>query len=115
MFKTIKKSDEISELFKVGKLVSFRHFSVFYVDSKESKIAFIAGKKLGNSVKRNYLKRKLRRVYIENQPWFAGKKAIIVAKYKLLAADDKDIDRDFKRVTRRSFEESGKKDSSPGN
>lgn len=111
MFNTIKRSDEISQLFNKGKMISFRHFSIFYVDSTESQIAFIAGKKLGNSVKRNYLRRKLKRVYLENQDWFLNKKAIIVAKYKLLTASDDDVKSDFRRVLKRSFENSDKKDS----
>ena len=93
-------------------MISFRHFSIFYVDSNESQIAFIAGKKLGNSVKRNYLRRKLKRVYLENQDWFLDKKAIIVAKYKLLTANDDEVLRDFRRVLKRSFEKSAKKDIS---
>ncbi len=108
VFKTIKKSDEISHLFEVGCRVSFRHFFVLYIESEEPKIAFIAGKKLGNSVKRNHLRRKLKRVYLENYNWFEGKKALIVAKQSLLTAKDDEVRHNFKKVIKRIDKKNGK-------
>ncbi len=101
MFKTIKKGNEISDLFNSGERVSFKYFYVFYFLSDDPRIAFIAGKKLGNSVTRNHLRRKLKRLYIENNFWFQNKKAIIVAKHSLLSANDKEIKRNFKKVVNR--------------
>ena len=104
MFNTIKKRDEISELFNKGNFISFKHFSVIYVSSEEPKIAFIAGKKAGNSVKRNKMRRKLKRVYLEHKSWFSDKRALIVAKRSLNDADDADVRQNFERVTRRNRE-----------
>ena len=104
MFNTIKKSDEISELFKEGSFVPFKHFFVYYVSADKSQSAFIAGKKLGNSVTRNKLRRKLKRVYLEHTHWFSDKKAIIVAKNSLVSASDKDVKNNFERAIRRKIE-----------
>ena len=101
MFKTIKKGDEISELFSSGKRISFRYFYVFYSTTEDARIAFIAGKKLGNSVTRNHLRRKLKRAYVENKTWFEDKKAIIVAKHSLLSAKDEEVKKNFRRVVRK--------------
>ena len=111
MFNTIKKRDEISELFNSGKFVSFKHFSVIFLSSEDSKIAFIAGKKIGNSVKRNKMRRKLKRVYVEHENWFEKKRALLVAKRSLIDADDEEIKNNFERVVRRNSERSGKKSS----
>ena len=102
MFNTIKKRDEISELFKSGNFISFKYFSVIYVSSNEPRIAFIAGKKAGNSVKRNKMRRKLKRVYIEHRNWFTDKCALIVAKRNLFEANDEDVRQNFEKVVRRS-------------
>ena len=104
MFNTIKKRDEISWLFNEGNFISFKYFSVIYVSSETPEIAFIAGKKAGNSVKRNKMRRKLKRVYIEHKSWFSDKRALIVAKRSLFEADDELVRQNFERVTRRNVE-----------
>ena len=108
VFKTIKKGSEISHLFEIGDRISFRHFFVLYTKSEDPKIAFIAGRKLGNSVKRNYLRRKLKRIYVENNSWFKDKQALIIAKASLLTAQDDDVRHNFKRVTKKIDEKNSK-------
>ena len=107
VFNTIKKRDEISQLFNEGKFVSFKYFSVIYVSSENPGIAFIAGKKAGNSVKRNKMRRKLKRVYLEHKSWFDDKRALLVAKRSLFEADDAAVKQNFERVIRRNIEKNG--------
>ena len=104
MFNTIKKRDEISRLFNEGSFVSFKYFSVIYESAETPEIAFIAGKRAGNSVKRNKMRRKLKRVYLEHKSWFDDKRALIVAKRNLFEADDIAVRQNFERVTRRNVE-----------
>ena len=107
VFKTIKKRDEISYLFNEGNFISFKYFSVIYVATEEPEIAFIAGKKAGNSVKRNKMRRKLKRVYLEHKSWFDDKRALIVAKRNLFEANDAAVKQNFERVIRRNIEKNG--------
>ena len=111
MFNTIKKRDEISELFKNGNFISFKHFSVIFLPAKNSTIAFVAGKKIGNSVARNRMRRKLKRVFIEHKNWFGGKTSLLVAKRGLIDASDEEIKNNFERITRRNSERCSKKSS----
>lgn len=61
----IKSSEQISELFSQGKKVSSKEIRIIYKKHDEQRgpcgrVAFIAGKKLGNAVVRNRSKRVMR-------------------------------------------------------
>ena len=63
----IKSSEQISELFSQGKRVSAKEIRIIYKKHDEQRdpcgrVAFIAGKKLGNAVVRNRSKRVMREV-----------------------------------------------------
>ena len=63
--KTIKSSAEITRLFKEGRRVNTPELSLIVLSTEEQhdqsgRVAFIAGKKLGNAVWRNRAKRRMR-------------------------------------------------------
>lgn len=63
--KTIKSSLEISRIFEEGRRIGAPEFSVIVLKNekqhdREGRVAFIAGKKLGNAVWRNKAKRRMR-------------------------------------------------------
>lgn len=98
MFKVIKKSEEISALFNSGKYLSLKNFTIIYKESESTRVAFIAGKKLGNAVKRNFLKRRLRSLYSENQEIFEGKDVLFLAKQRLLTAKYSEAENDLAKI-----------------
>lgn len=65
----IKHSNQITEFFSQGKKKYSRSFFILFniKNKEEPQYAFIAGKKMGNAVKRNSFKRKLREVVRVNQ------------------------------------------------
>ena len=69
MKNTIKSKAEIERIFHAGHRYSSRSIVIIALQSEErghcGRVAFIAGKKLGNAPKRNYAKRVLRQ--IENE------------------------------------------------
>ena len=56
----LKKEKDFTFLFKNGKRLYSESLTLLYYPAKEIKVGFIVGKKFGNSVKRNRIKRLLR-------------------------------------------------------
>lgn len=98
---TIKSNTEISSLFAKGKRLHTPYLTLIVVSNKKQhdqtgRVAFIAGKKLGNAVWRNTAKRRMRALCRDlNGPWqgydviFLAKSNIARESYsKVLAACD---------------------------
>ncbi|MCI8469842.1 MAG: ribonuclease P protein component [Eggerthellaceae bacterium] len=107
---TIKSSDEISRLFSSGRRVKTPYVTLILDDhgvertgsaqhGREGRVAFIAGKKLGNAVWRNSAKRRMRALCRElGGPWpgydviFLAKSSLTASSYsKVLRACDKAV------------------------
>lgn len=110
----IKSSAEISDLFSNGRRVKTPHLTVIVGERREVKddtgmmqhdlpgrVAFIAGKKLGNAVWRNSAKRRMRALCRDlGGPWpgcdviFLAKSSLTTSSYsKVLNACDKALQR----------------------
>lgn len=80
--------------------------AVFYVlpaDAGEPKIGLAVGKKIGNAVVRNRVKRMMREIFRHHKLELAPKIQLIwVARKKLAAADLKTYDRVFMRLVKRA-------------
>ena len=98
---TIKSQEDISELFAHGKRLNTPYLTFIVLPSKQhdpsGRVAFIAGKKLGNAVWRNAAKRRMREVCRSiGGPWpdydviFLAKSCINDASYSkvLTTCDD---------------------------
>lgn len=85
---TIKSSSEISKIFKTGKRFNTAYFSMIVLrtdDRSESgRVAFIAGKKLGNAVWRNAAKRRLRETFRLSGQKIMGFDLVFVAKSNIM-------------------------------
>lgn len=83
--KTIKSSSEISHLFENGRRVSASCFSLIVLRNenqhdRDGRVAFIAGKKLGNAVWRNRAKRRMRALCAAKGGSFPGYDVAFVAR-----------------------------------
>ena len=96
MLVTIKSSTEISYLFTHGKRLHTPYISFIVLPTKQphdqhGRVAFVAGKKLGNAVWRNRAKRRMRYLCRDiDGPWigydvvFLAKKQTATVSYQLL-------------------------------
>lgn len=94
MKSTIKSSADISLLFSQGKRISTPFITVLAMkrsdrhdhDRNHGRVAFIAGKKLGNAVWRNAAKRRMREICRSNGGPWVGYDVIFLAKSNILKA-----------------------------
>lgn len=65
----LRKNKNFQTIYKVGKSYANREIVLYVLSSKtgERRVGFAAGKRLGNAVKRNRVKRLLREAYRLNQ------------------------------------------------
>ena len=91
---TIKSSDEFSFIFGSGKRYHTPYFSILVLEKQhdhQGRVAFIAGKKLGNAVWRNRAKRRMRAVCRELNGPFPGYDVIFLAKRNVASGDYYDM------------------------
>ena len=87
---------QIRNVFAEGKVYHYRHFVVFYdKKDKEIKCAVVAGKKVGNAVKRNRAKRLLRELFRKNQYKLNCGHYVFVAKKTIVNCLWSELERDF--------------------
>ncbi|MFT7003618.1 MAG: ribonuclease P protein component [Sulfurimonas sp.] len=81
---------------------------LFYLPKKTiHKVGFTATKKIGNAVKRNRAKRRLRALFCEYSPQLEDGTYVFVAKLSINDISHQDLTNDFKKVLdkSRSFKE----------
>ena len=94
--KTIKSSSEISRIFERGRRIGVSDFSLIVLRNenqhdRDGRVAFIAGKKLGNAVWRNRAKRRMRSVYRDMNVSLDGCDVLFVARSSIAASTYKEI------------------------
>ena len=95
----IKSQDEINDLFKKGKKISNLYVCLCYLASKEGRVAFLAGKKVGGAVLRNRCKRLLRQVYRLNVDKLKQNLDILcIAKKDLVLCKFQDLEKEFQAL-----------------
>jgi len=104
---TIKSSGEIDQIFKKSTRVAHPHLIALIAPTpegrgREGRVAFIAGKRLGNAVARNRSKRVLRAaVRRAGGPW-DGYDVVLIASSTTGAASPEQLDQAFRRLVARS-------------
>ena len=88
---TIKSSADISTLFAQGKRSHTSYLTLIVLRNEKQhdpcgRVAFIAGKKLGNAVWRNAAKRRMREICRSNGGPWVGYDVIFLAKSNILKA-----------------------------
>lgn len=100
MLDTIKSNAEISRIFSSRRRYSNQFATFVVADGQETshkdegleehdpcgRVAFIAGKKLGNAVWRNAAKRRMREIYRANSSLMAGKDILFIARGSIMDA-----------------------------
>jgi len=84
--KTIK---EFNYIYKNSKVFHTKFFVLFYLDDKNKRFSVVASKKVGNAVKRNFAKRRLRALFIQKE--LKNGSFVLVAKKDILEADFKQL------------------------
>lgn len=100
----VKKNKEIQEIYRGGRSYVTRYF-IFYLfrtTDDPIRVAVAAGKKLGNAVVRNRVKRRLREIFRQNQSHLTGSgQVLIVGRKPILDASYMDIEKAFLSVCRK--------------
>lgn len=93
----LKNSDEIGSIVTSRIRYYTKLYNMYYKKSEELKIAVVAGKKCGNSVKRNYEKRVMREIIRKKINLLGNYNIVFVAKEAVKDASyiDKEKDLDF--------------------
>lgn len=94
----IKKADEFNNIIKNGTMIKGKNVVLYYLPSEDNKMYYgiAAGKKLGNAVNRNYLKRKIRMIIHNNQKLFKNNyKYIIMIRRECINSLYINIEREF--------------------
>ncbi|HAM16246.1 MAG TPA: ribonuclease P protein component [Eggerthellaceae bacterium] len=105
--KTIRSSSEISELFDRGRRVHTPHLNLIILRHEkqhdhDGRVAFIAGKKLGNAVWRNRAKRRMRALCRDVGGPFDGFDVAFIARRDMDSAPWKDIRSDLANALRKA-------------
>lgn len=97
-FDVIKKRSEFLKLRKLDNKIVCKNFVVQYELSCDSKInvGYTATKKIGNAVKRNFAKRRLRACfYSHHQILNFGINLVLIARSNCINCDYKELDNEF--------------------
>jgi len=104
---TIKSSREIDTIFRVATRVAHPLIILLVIETPEGRdpsgrVAFVAGKKLGNAVHRNRCKRVLRAAVRRcGGPW-SGHDVALIARVGLATAPVEDVDRAVANIIARA-------------
>ena len=100
----VKKNKEIQAIYRGGKSYVTRYFILylFHTHDVPIRVAVAAGKKLGNAVIRNRVKRRLREIFRQNQSELTGSgRVLIVGRKPMLGAQYHDIEKAFWSICRK--------------
>ncbi|WP_083762466.1 ribonuclease P protein component [Sulfurospirillum deleyianum] len=82
-YETLKTTREFSSVYNYAKKWHHEGALVFYNNDTTKKVGFTASKKVGNAIKRNLAKRRLRAIFLEIQHTLQDGVYVFVAKEKI--------------------------------
>ncbi|WP_455757865.1 ribonuclease P protein component [Sulfurimonas sp.] len=102
-FNTLKLHKEFQYIYNKGKNQHSSSVVLFFLpQNKVHKIGFTATKKIGNAVKRNRAKRRLRALFCEYSSNLKDGTYVFVAKQSIIDIPHANLEKDFKKVISRS-------------
>ncbi len=107
----LRKKDDFNAVYKAGKSVPDRYIVLFYKknDLPYSRTAFLASKKVGNSVKRNRARRLMKESYRHFKDTVPmGYDIVIIARNTISGRSFKEVDQSLRNAFKRTGIISGK-------
>ncbi|WP_081444045.1 ribonuclease P protein component [Sulfurimonas gotlandica] len=99
----MKQHKEFQYIYKKGKNIHSSSVVLFHLPQQDiHKVGFTATKKIGNAVKRNRAKRRLRALFCEYSTSLQNGTYIFVAKHAINEASHQELDNDFKKILNKS-------------
>ncbi|MEA1893237.1 MAG: ribonuclease P protein component [Campylobacterota bacterium] len=99
----MKQHKEFQHIYKKGKNQHSSSVVLFFLPQDGiKKIGFTATKKIGNAVKRNRAKRRLRALFLEYSQNLKDGSYIFVAKHSLVESPYQKLQNDFMQIIKRS-------------
>jgi ribonuclease P protein component len=96
----MNNSQVFNALFKQGRSFHADAFVCFFQSAENPEVAFVASKKVGNAVKRNFARRRLRELFRAEAPAAPKGRYALVAKKPIAEADFGALRGQFSRVFR---------------
>lgn len=100
----VKKNEDFQKVFKKGKSVANRQFVVYSYrkeDQLEFRIGLSVGKKIGNAVTRNRIKRYIRQAFLEMKDELKNDRDyVIIARHQAAALDFHETKKSLQHVLR---------------
>ena len=102
-FESLKKPSEFSKVYKRGKSFADKNIVVYYLPNTlgKTRIGFSISKKVGNSVVRNRVRRRIRESFRLNFSGFDGYDLIFVARVRSNQVDYNELTKSLKYIFRK--------------
>ncbi len=100
----LRNNNDFSKVFNKGKSTASKTMVVFFIKNelKYNRIAFIASKKVGNSVKRNKARRLMKEAFRENKDQLKkGYDIIFIARNNIIEAKYDDLRKSIKYMLKK--------------
>ncbi|TYR80307.1 ribonuclease P protein component [Priestia megaterium] len=102
----IKKNEEFQKVFKNGTSFANRQFVIYVLDQPSQqhfRVGFSVGKKIGNAVTRNRVKRLARQIMFELSPYLKqNKDYIVIARQPAATMNYEEVKKSLQHVLKRA-------------
>ena len=100
-YETLKEHKEFQYIYKTAFKKHTNCFILFYKKGETEKVGFTASKKVGNAVKRNRAKRRLRALFAEFSSSLKSGSYVFIAKDSIDKYSHKELMRDMKYASKK--------------
>jgi len=96
----VKSNEEFQKIIACGKCKTSRSFVMYYhpAEKEHDRIGISVGKKIGNAVERNRVKRQVRMMIVESCDFKSGYDYVIIIRSRFLQSDYQNNKKDLSRL-----------------